>query len=148
MVSAFNGTSLIGTRSRLFSGEVVRCVAGSKVRTVSNVLPKKSSRTGAASPGAHRSRMPPRTAYSPVSRTVAVRRKPLPSNHATRSSIATDWPGFACSAASRISSAGGTRWMMAFAVVSTTHGPLRPAATSLSAETRRAATSAEGETRS
>ena len=39
--------------------------------------------------------MPPRTAYSPVSRTVPVRRKPLISSQATSASVATMLPGAA-----------------------------------------------------
>ena len=44
----------------------VRCVSGSKVRIDSSVSPKKSSRTGCSMPAGNRSRMPPRTAYSPA----------------------------------------------------------------------------------
>ena len=55
-------------------------VSGSKLRMDSSVSPKKSSRTGSSMPGANRSTMPPRTAYSPASRTVAARLKPLSSS--------------------------------------------------------------------
>ena len=58
----------------------MRCVSGSKARIDSSVSPKKSSRTGAGAPGAKRSRMPPRIAYSPMSRTVLAREKPLVSS--------------------------------------------------------------------
>jgi len=51
----------------------VRWVSTSKVRIDSRLSPKKSNRTGWSSPAGNRSRMPPRTAYSPLSRTVEER---------------------------------------------------------------------------
>ena len=95
MESVVNCTSLIGTRSTARSGATVRCVSGSKVRIDSSVSPKKSSRIGSGIDGAKRSRMPPRTAYSPVSRTAEARAKPLFSSHCVRLVILTALPGAA-----------------------------------------------------
>ena len=93
MLSVVSWTSLIGTRSSARSCPIVRCVSGSKERIDSSVSPKKSRRTGFGSPAGNRSMMPPRTAYSPVSRTVPVRRKPLVSSQATSWSVSTDVAG-------------------------------------------------------
>ena len=57
--------------------------------------PKKSSRIGAGRPGGKRSIRPPRCAYSPVSRTVLARRKPLASSQRASSSSFTTLPGAA-----------------------------------------------------
>ena len=53
--------------------------------------------------------MPPRTAYSPVSRTVPVRRKPLISSQPTSESVATAFPGAAEKVSAAMRARGGTR---------------------------------------
>jgi hypothetical protein len=50
MLSSLSSTSLIGDRDMPFKLPVVRCVSASKVRIVSSCRPKKSKRSGAASP--------------------------------------------------------------------------------------------------
>ena len=52
MVSVVSWNSATGTRSSARNWSVVRWVSGSKLRIVSSVSPKKSSRTGSAMPGA------------------------------------------------------------------------------------------------
>ena len=122
MLSVVRCTSLIGTRSSDFNCPIVRCVSGSKLRIDSSVSPKKSSRTGNAIPGAKRSIIPPRTAYSPVSRTVGLRWKPLCSSHAAKAVVSTRLPGAAANVSSAILFRSGTRCKSPFAVKMTTRG--------------------------
>ena len=102
-------------------------------------------------PGANRSTMPPRTAYSPVSCTVPERRKPLPSSQATRSSVATELPGAAEKLSAATAALGGTRWVMALIVVERMRGRSDEdfdRANRDSTVMRRASMAAWGETRS
>ena len=95
--------------------------------------------------------MPPRTAYSPVSRTVPVRRKPLASTQATTSSIATTLPIAAENASLAMWARGGTRCTRALTVVQRMRGlssAERVRARRASAVIRAAATAVVGETRS
>ena len=64
--------------------------------------------------------MPPRTAYSPASRTVDALTYPLSSSQPTMPSIASMLPGMAEKACPATSPRAGTRWTMALTVVSTT----------------------------
>jgi hypothetical protein len=73
MVSVTSWNSEIGTRSSERMSSSVRWVSASKARIDSRESPKKSNRTGWSSPAGKRSRIPPRTAYSPGSRTVEER---------------------------------------------------------------------------
>ena len=66
--------------------------------------------------------MPPRTAYSPASRTVEVRVKPLSSSQPTTPSIGSMLPGAADSAWAATSLRAGTRCSAALTVVSRTAG--------------------------
>ena len=66
--------------------------------------------------------MPPRTAYSPVSRTVPVRRKPLISSQATSASVATMLPGAAEKLSFAMRPRGITRCTTAFTVVDRMRG--------------------------
>ena len=68
--------------------------------------------------------MPPRTAYSPTSRTVAVRSKPFASSQRVSCSIGIDVARGDRHRALRDAPLSGTRWTMALAVVKTTRGPL------------------------
>ena len=70
--------------------------------------------------------MPPRTAYSPGSRTVPLRRKPFSSSQRITPSIPSTLPGAADSACLPIWSFDGTRWSTALTVVSSTAGLSRP----------------------
>ena len=81
------GVDALSHAPLLFSEKMVRWLAGSKERIDSSVSPKKSRRTGSSAPGTKTSRMPPRTANSPTSRTVATRSKPLRSRRAAMSSM-------------------------------------------------------------
>ncbi len=95
--------------------------------------------------------MPPRTAYSPVSRTVPVRRKPLASTQATTSSIATTLPIAAENVSRAMWARGGTRCTRALTVVQRMRGRSsaeRVRARRASAVIRAAATAVVGETRS
>ncbi|MNL32572.1 hypothetical protein D3C87_1544330 [compost metagenome] len=150
MVSGVSDTSLIGLRSRERTWPVVRWLAGSKERIVSSVSPKKSSRSGSPLPGTKTSRMPPRTAYSPTSRTVATRSKPLRSRRAATSSMRTWLPGRAEKARLSITSCGEILCSAALTVTSTIAacGFLRWAIRALSAASLRADVSALGDTRS
>src|ERR1700749_1621012 len=101
--------------------------------------------------GAKRSRMPPRTAYSPVSRTADARAKPLFSSHSVRLVILTALPGAAEKDSAATFSRGGTRCRTALIVVERISG--RPAARPDGGSrdrtvTRRAEIAALGETRS
>jgi hypothetical protein len=129
---------------------VVRWVSGSKARIDSSVSPKKSSRTGSAMPGANRSTMPPRMAYSPASRTVEARMKPLSSSHSVIPDMAMTLPGAAASDWRDRISRGGTRWSMALTVASRIAGRSRPLmrASRASVVMRCATTPACGDTRS
>ena len=71
-------------------------------------------------PGGKRSRMPPRTAYSPGSRTVEARTKPLSSSHSTMPCMPMTLPGATDSACVATKSRAGTRWSAALTVVSST----------------------------
>ena len=66
--------------------------------------------------------MPPRTAYSPVSRTVPVRRKPLVSSQLTSWVVSTTLPGAAEKVSAAIRDRGGTRWTRALTVVERIRG--------------------------
>ena len=66
--------------------------------------------------------MPPRTAYSPVSRTVPVRAKPFISSHATSEFMLTALPGAAENVSAATRARGGTRCRMALTVVETRRG--------------------------
>ena len=92
--------------------------------------------------------MPPRTAYSPTSRTVAVRSKAFVSSHFVSRSMATTLPAAAPQVRAATVSRSGTRWMMALAVVKTTRGPFCGCSRSCSALIRAAEISELGETRS
>ncbi len=95
--------------------------------------------------------MPPRTAYSPVSRTVPVRRKPLASTQATTSSIDTTLPIAAENASLAMWARGGTRCTRALTVVQRIRGVVsdeRERVSRDSAVMRCAAMAAFGETRS
>ena len=65
--------------------------------------------------------MPPRTAYSPTSRTVAVRSKPFVCSQRAKPSIGTTLPALAKRTRAATLSRSGTRWTIAFAVVKTTN---------------------------
>ena len=67
-------TSLIGASAISRRLPLDRCVSGSKVRMLSSCRPKKSKRSGVSMLAGNRSTRPPRTAYSPCSRTVGTRR--------------------------------------------------------------------------
>ena len=73
-------------------------------------------------PGANRSRMPPRTAYSPVSRTLEARANPLDSSHRTSASISTILPGAAENVSPAIAASGGTLCSKALTVVERMRG--------------------------
>ena len=92
--------------------------------------------------------MPPRTAYSPTSRTVAVRSKPFATSHRVRRSIGITLPGATDITRSATPPLSGTRWTIALAVVKTTREPLWGASSAFSALIRSAETSALGDTRS
>ena len=67
--------------------------------------------------------MPPRTAYSPVSRTVPVRRKPLISSQRDRAgSVSTTLPGAAEKVSAAMRARGGTRCTSALTVVERMRG--------------------------
>jgi hypothetical protein len=66
--------------------------------------------------------MPPRTAYSPDSRTVEARRKPLVSSQRTSASISTALPGAAEKLSAAMRASGGARCVRALTVVSKTRG--------------------------
>ena len=126
MVSVMSWNSATGTRSSPRNGVSLSWVCASKVRIVSSASPKKSSRTGMSMPGGKRSRMPPRTAYSPGSRTVEARVKPLSSSHSITPAIPSTLPGATESACVATKSRAGTRCNAAFTVVSSTDGLSRP----------------------
>ena len=109
MLSVVSWTSLMGTRSRERRVPTVRWVSGSKARIDSSASPKKSRRTGLGRPAGKRSMMPPRTAYSPVSRTVPVRRKPLASSQPISWVVSTTLPGAAEKVSAAMRAFGGTR---------------------------------------
>ena len=95
--------------------------------------------------------MPPRTAYSPVSRTTSERRNPLVSSQAARSSVETELPGAAEKLSLATLSRGGTRCRMALTVVDRMRGlsaEERDRARRESTSIRRAAMAALGDTRS
>ena len=70
--------------------------------------------------------MPPRTAYSPGSRTVEARVKPLSSSHSTMPAMPVTLPGATESACVATKSRAGTRCSAALTVVSSTDGLSRP----------------------
>ena len=95
--------------------------------------------------------MPPRTAYSPVSRTVPVRRKPLASTQATTLSIETTLPIATEKVSTAMRVIGGTRWIRALTVVQRMRGRSsaeRVRARRAKAVIRAAAVAVVGETRS
>ena len=95
--------------------------------------------------------MPPRTAYSPVSRTVPERTKPFDSSQATSSSVATELPGTAENESLATAARGGTRCRSAATVVDRMRGRSRDdfeRARRDNTVMRRAAMPAEGDTRS
>ncbi len=94
--------------------------------------------------------MPPRTAYSPGSRTVEARVKPLSSSHSITPAMPSTLPGATDSACVATNSRAGTRCSAALTVVSSTEGLSRPVtrASRDSAVMRCATTPACGETRS
>ncbi len=94
--------------------------------------------------------MPPRTAYSPGSRTVEARVKPLSSSQVTMLAMPMTLPGATDSAWVATKSRAGTRCSAAFTVVSSTDGLSRPftRARRDSAVMRCATTDALGDTRS
>ena len=94
--------------------------------------------------------MPPRTAYSPASRTVGVRRKPLASSQRTTLSMAICPPAAADQTSLSIQVRAGSRCTTALAVVSTTRGRSEASAETrrASAAMRRAWTAGFGDTRS
>ena len=96
------------------------------------------------------STMPPRTAYSPVSRTVALRKKPLISSHWMMPSIDTMLPGATASDCAATTAFAGTRCSAALTVVSRMAGFSRPMtrASRASTDMRRATMAALGEARS
>ena len=101
-------------------------------------------------PGANRSTMPPRMAYSPASRTVEARMKPLSSSHSVIPDMAMTLPGAAASDWRDRISRGGTRCSMALTVASRIAGRSRPLmrASRASVVMRCATTPACGDTRS
>jgi len=94
--------------------------------------------------------MPPRTAYSPGSRTVEARVKPFSSNHWITPAMPSTLPGATDSAWVATKSRAGTRWSAALTVVSSTEGLSRPVtrARRESVIMRCATTDALGDTRS
>ena len=95
--------------------------------------------------------IPPRTAYSPVSRTVAVRLKPLVSSHWTSASMSTALPGAAENVSLATFFRGGTRCRIAAIVVESSRGrssDVREPDSRDNAVIRRALIAAFGETRS
>ena len=151
MAAVVSCTSLIGTRSNALICPTVRCVSGSKVRTTCSVQMLFGSCAGAASAGAKRSRMPPRTAYSPVSRTVALRMKPLISSHSTSLSMSMALPGAAENVSCATLANGGTFCSTAEIVVERIRGRSsdeRERASRARAVMRRAEIEALGDTRS
>ncbi len=122
MLSLVICASDIGTRSSPRICPVVRCVSGSKVRIDSSVSPKKSRRIGAGIPGGKRSTMPPRTANSPVSRTVEVRKYPFMSSQRASCSVSTMLPGAAEKLSEATFEKAGTRCSAALTVVSSRRG--------------------------
>ena len=95
--------------------------------------------------------MPPRTAYSPASRTVEARTKPLVSSQPVSAFISTTLPGAAENVSAAIWATGGTRWTTALTVVLRMRGRSaleRERARRASTTMRRAETEALGETRS
>ena len=95
--------------------------------------------------------MPPRTAYSPVSRTVPVRRKPLASTQATTESIDRALPMAAENVSRAMWARGGTRCTRALTVVQRMRGRScaeRVRESRARAVIRAAAAAVVGETRS
>ena len=95
--------------------------------------------------------MPPRTAYSPVSRTPSDRRKPLVSSQAARAAVEPELPGAAEKLSRATLSRGGTRCRMALTVVDRMRGRSaeeRERASRDRTSMRRAAMAALGDTRS
>ena len=95
--------------------------------------------------------MPPRWAYSPVSRTVEERRKPLVSSQRTRSFILTELPGAAEKLSLAIHLRGATRCTRPLTVTQRMRGlsvEERARARRDSTVMRREATAPLGETRS
>ena len=93
--------------------------------------------------------MPPRTAYSPGSRTVEARVKPLSSSHSITPCMPSTLPGATDKACVATQSRPGTRCSVALPVVSSTEGGRGPSRVSRDSAVMRCATTlALGETRS
>ena len=95
--------------------------------------------------------MPPRTAYSPVSRTLDALAKPLVSSQFTSASRSTILPGAAENVPAAILLRAATRWIRALTVVERMRGRAnaeRERARRESTTMRRAEIAASGDTRS
>ena len=137
---------------RVFSNwPVVSWLIGSNFLIFSTLSPKRSIRTGSSSPGGYISIIPPRTEYSPGSRTVAVRSKPHSPRNRLNSSISIWDPALISRVNWSKKSGVGIRCKMAFTVeITITFLKLGAClfASLVKLSTRLATTSRFGETRS
>ena len=150
MASGSSGVSVAGKSETESCVPLVRCDFASKRRMASSSRPKKSSLSGSSAPGGHRSRMPPRGANSPGSRTVPVREYALRARKRVSSSSSISAPTLAKKLALAMDSRGGTRCTSALIVVTTSAAPLFSVrlASAASVASRLLSISERGDTRS